>query len=149
MTISVYQFGKIAVVAAAAVAVAVGMLRRQATSHVIRQDGGSNNNKLNSQFCGWYLEPRAKCQDQLSIAGLVTGSIWLPKNMSDQIDLATLDQQLQKWDENNNTACESLLSRRYLTSSLVLQMEGTEMLTQGDSLISYESTMLQENSDFT
>ena len=49
-------------------------------------------NKLNSQFCGWYLEPRAKCQDQLSIAGLVTGSIWLPKNMSDQIDLATLDQ---------------------------------------------------------
>ena len=50
------------------------------------------NNKLHSQFCGWYLEPRAKCQDQLSIAGLVTGSIWLPKNISDQIDLATLDQ---------------------------------------------------------
>ena len=43
MTISVYQFGKIAVVAVVVVVLAAGMLRTQATSHVIRQDGGSNN----------------------------------------------------------------------------------------------------------
>ena len=47
MTILVFRFGKIAEEAVAGVA--AGMLRTQATSHVIRQNGGSNKKLLAEQ----------------------------------------------------------------------------------------------------